>query len=339
MYCNSCLKQIARDEITYCSECGAPLHIKCANHCMDCGKELCDTCYKENHYRCKDCFDVNKPFKTIRRSYLKQYETCPHSLYLQLVESIEPPMSKYAQLGIVAHEIIEDAQKDRLTLEAAKGRLQNAVEEWNMSTEDEYSIVSDELLRTGIRCLDNAFMLIPELNKNEKQFETERKIIYSIDKTLPDISCTLDRIGFVNDDIHIHDWKTGKPMTGKTLVEDLQPPLYLYAVRKEYGKMPETFTLHYLKDMKSIIYHRIDDDNYSVKTKRSEYVLSISDTLNRARNILEGINKQKFEIPEDNKIKWYCEKMCWFGISGTCKKLEAEEWHRLAQSRRKVDES
>ena len=332
MYCNSCLKQIPKDEITYCAECGVPLHVKCANHCMECGKELCDTCYKENHFRCTDCFDASRPFKTIRRSYIKQYEICPHSLYLQLVQAIEPPMSRYAQLGIIVHAIIEDIQKGRLTPGAAKVRLYNEVEKWNMSTQDEYSIINDELLDVGSRCLTNIYRILSVLEA-ETKFETEKKIIYSIDKKLPDISCTLDRIGFIDDKIYIHDWKTGKQMTGKQLIEDLQPPLYLYAIRKEYGVMPESFILHYLDVEKNIVYKKIDDDNYEVSTTRKTYNLCISDALNRTRGILDGINKQKFEIPDDGKISWYCDKMCWFGISGTCRKLEMEEWHKIAEER------
>lgn len=331
MYCNSCLKQIPKDEIVYCHECGVPMHESCANHCLECGQILCDSCYSENHFRCSDCFDASRPFKTIRRSYLKQYETCPHSLYLQLIENIEPPMSKYAQLGIIAHAIFEDMQHQRLSQEQARGRLITEVEDWNMNTEETYSIIDDKLLQQGLRCINNFTLLLPKLKGD---FKTEKKIIYSIDKKLPDISCTLDRISFVNDEIHIHDWKTGKPLSGKALIEELQPPLYLYAIKKEYGKMPETFTLHYLDVMKNIKYRRIDDDNYEVKTSRKKYNLSISDSLNRTRKILDGINKQKFPIPEDNKIAWYCDKMCWYGMSGTCRKLEQEEWHNIAESRK-----
>lgn len=332
MYCNSCLKQIPKDQIVYCKECGAPLYERCANHCLDCGAILCDTCYSENHFRCTDCFDITRPFKTIRRSYIKQYEMCPHSLYLQLVENIEPPMSKYAQLGIIDHAIFEDAQKGRLTVEGAKGRLESEVDEWNHSTDNAYSIIDDKLLKTGLNCIDNFYMMLPKLKGD---FKTEYKIIYSIDKKLPDISCTLDRVSFVNDEIHIHDWKTGKPMSGQQLINELQPPLYIYAIRKEFGKMPATFTLHYLDHMRNITYRKVDETTYKVKTTRKEYTLDIGDALNRTHNILDGINKQKFPIPEDKNISWYCDKMCWFGISGTCKKLEKEEWHKLAEERNK----
>lgn len=335
MYCNSCLTQIPKDEITYCVECGVPLHKKCANICRDCGKELCDSCYAENHFRCSECFDVNKPFKYIRRSYIKQYEMCPYSLFLLLVEGIEPPMSKYAQLGITVHSILEHLQTGKITTASALERLQEDVDEWNLNTQDEYSIIPIDLMEVGRNCIKNFNNIKPLLVCDDSVIE--EKIQFSLDKSLPDVTCTLDRISFVNGGIHIHDWKTGKPMSGKKLIEDLQPPLYIYAVYKKYGKMPESFSLHYLNTMKILTYRRIDDNTYRVKTARSEYTLKIDEALEKTKRILKGISAQRFNIPEEKDVSWYCKSMCWYGLSGYCKTAQTEEWHRLAKEREKGD--
>lgn len=332
IYCNSCLSQIPKGEITYCSECGVPLHKKCANLCRDCGKELCDSCYAENHFRCSECFDVNKPFKYIRRSYIKQYEMCPYSLYLQLVEGIDPPMSKYAELGIIVHSILEEVQKDKMNLGQALYELQDKIDEWNMSTQDDYSIIPLDLFEVGRKCIENFMKIKPLLTCDEAIIE--EKIQFSLDSSLPDITCTLDRISVIGDKYFVHDWKTGKPMSGKKLIEDLQPPLYLYAVYKKYGKMPETFTLHYLQGLKNLVYQRIDDNTYKVKTSRSEYTLKIDEALEKTKKILKGINTQQFTIPEEKDVSWYCNSMCWYGISGYCKTAQTEEWHRLAKERK-----
>jgi CRISPR/Cas system-associated exonuclease Cas4 (RecB family) len=334
MYCNSCLKQIPKDEITYCSECGVPLHKKCANHCLDCGKELCDSCYSENKFRCSSCFDEHNPFKKIRRSYIKQYELCPYSLYLQLVEGIEPPMGRYAQLGIIVHELLEQIQLGKLKCNTAIGLLEERVMEWNKETEDEYSIIPFDLLEQGKECIHQFEIMMPYLKGDNK---LEYKIEYSIGNDIPNITCTLDRISFVGDEIHIHDWKTGKPMSGKKLVEDLQPPLYLYACYKEFKKMPESFTLHYLSKGKHLVYKKIDDDTYEVKTARNKYVLKISEALERTRKILKGIKHQQFNIPKESEVLWYCNSMCWYGLSGTCQGQQDEEWHKLAKERRKAE--
>ena len=330
MYCNSCLMQIPKDEITFCTECGVPLHKKCANKCLECGVELCDSCFSENHFRCSECYNPEKPFSHIRRSYIKQYEMCPHSLFLQLVEGVDPPMSKYAQLGILVHAIIEDLQAGNINVNQAVQRLDAEVEEWNMNTEDEYSIIPLGLLDVGFKCIQNFMDILPLLSGESV---IEEKIQYSLDESLPDITCTLDRISFVDDKIHIHDWKTGKPMSGKKLVEDLQPPLYLLAVKSKYGKMPDSFTLHYLANTKNLTYRKVDDDTYTVKTARSEYTLKISEAVERTKKILEGISKSEYPIPSEKEVSWYCNSMCWYGLSGYCKSAQTEQWRKINRER------
>ena len=58
MYSNSCQGIIAKDDLTYCEQCHAPLHKSCANHCLECGKTLCDTCFAENNFKCEE-WEVN----------------------------------------------------------------------------------------------------------------------------------------------------------------------------------------------------------------------------------------------------------------------------------------
>lgn len=330
MYCNSCLKQIPKDDDVYCVECGVPLHSKCANHCLECGDPLCDSCYAENKFRCSKCFDVKKPIKAIRRSYIKQYEQCPYSLYLMLIEGIEPPMGKYAQLGIIVHKIIEEMQLEKITEKQALIRLEEEVMEWDKNNDDEYSLIPLDLLEVGKNCITEFERERPMLIGETK---LEYKIQYSIDEKLPDITCTLDRIAFVNNDIHIHDWKTGKPLAGKNLIKELQPPLYIYAIYKEFGVMPKTFNLHYLNKGKILTYKYIDDEHYEISTSRSKYILDIPKAIERTKKILNGIKKEKWDIPSDVDNNWYCKRMCWYGISGMCKGNQIEEWHKVNKER------
>ena len=122
-------------------------------------------------------------------------------------------------------------------------------------------------------------------------------------------------------------------MSGKKLAEDLQPPLYLYAVYKEYGQMPEAFTLHYLNNMKNLTYKKIDDNTYKVKTVRSEYIMKVDEAIERTKKILKGISKSDYQIPNAKEVSWYCKSMCWFGLSGYCKTAQTEEWSRINKER------
>ena len=220
---------------------GVPLHESCANHCMAYGKILCDTCYGDNNFRCEECYKPENMFQVIRRSHIEQYKNCPYSLFLQLVKGIEPPMGKHAQLGIIVHEIIDHSSANQIALPDAIRDMYDAIKQWNLKTDDEYSIISMDLEETGETCLKNYWKIKDSFNV---PCESERNIKYSIDDDLPFISCTLDRICFDGDNIHVHDWKTGRAMSGKKLVEDLQPPLYLYGIKKDFGTMPKSFTLH-----------------------------------------------------------------------------------------------
>jgi len=327
MYCNSCLKQIAKDEGTFCGQCGVPLHkTPCSNHCLVCGKDLCDSCYAENGYRCEECFEPEKMFSIIRRSHIEQYAGCPYSLYLQLVLGIVPPMGKHAQLGVILHELVDKMSSNLINLTQAKLELERTVEEWNLSTEDTYSIIPFDLLDNGMVCLDNFELIKDEFSSD---FKAEHNIKFSLDDDLPSISCTLDRISFDGDKISVHDWKTGKPMSGKKLVTDLQPPLYMYAVYKEFGVMPDSFTLHYLQPNKHITYSKVDDMIYEVKTSKSTYTLDVNEALERTKEILKGIKNNQFNIPDSKTHIWRCSNFCWYGLSGKCSGVQKEPWSAL----------
>lgn len=326
MYCNSCLKKIEKENITYCSQCGVPICKKCANHCMQCGKELCDSCYEDNHYLCEECYKPDEIFSVIRRSHIEQYAGCPYSIYLQVILGITPPMGKHAELGIITHEIIEKIEKGELNKTEALNELQEKINAWNKVVEDNYSVITMELEEVGKNCI-NEFFKIKDMFGNK--FKSEYNIKYSIDDSLPKISCTLDRIEWVGKDIHIHDWKTGKPMSGKKLITDLQPPLYIYGIYKEFGEYPKTFNLHYLNHGKRIIYKYRGDGIYEIETTRNTYILNVDDAIKRTKKILKDIKHKKFNMPTSQTHQWRCKNLCWFGISGKCKGVEIEQWKKL----------
>lgn len=274
-----------------------------------------------NRGRCTDCFDVKKPFKRIRRSYLQDYVHCPYNLYLNAVLGKVPPMGGAAQAGVILHDIIEKMQNGEMEWLETQDEFTERCEEWNKGLrkksdlEFDYSLITDIKVHNGIDCLDNWYMNVrPKLNN--RQFITEKNIRFSIGEE-SDIGCTLDRVEWDDDSkIHIHDWKTGKPLAGQQLVKNLQPGVYIYAVYKEFGEWAETFSLHYIHaPYKRITYYHQGNGVYEVRTTKNVYTLNVLDTIEKCREIIRHINAAEF--PANAKL-WYCEGMCWYNKTGDC---------------------
>ena len=316
------MTQINKQDVTFCGQCNVPLHNDCKNSCLDCGEVLCDTCYSTNNFKCEKCHIPNQEFQTIRRSHLELYQSCPYALYLQLVKGVVPPTNDYAELGILIHQLIDMMSNRLLTLEEAHIELAKQMEE-KFKGNEKY----DLFFNTGLSSLYK-FAELQDLFGDT--FETEKNIIFDVEAGLPSVSCTLDRIDFVGDHIHISDWKTGKPMSGQKLVNDLQPPLYIEAVRKEYGKYPTTFTLYYLAADKIKKYEHIGNGIYEVKSGKTTYTLNVSDALKRTKEILTKINNKQFTLPKDVSL-WYCQNMCHHYTSGVCASATKEAWKVLKE--------
>ena len=322
MYCNSCISTINKDDVVFCSQCNVPLHKECANHCLECNVELCDNCYGNNAYKCERCYKPNDEFHTIRRSHLELYNSCPYALYLELVKKVPVPMGKHAELGIMIHQILDLLSNDMLSTDEAIAKF---TDEFEATFTELEPGEEEKFYNTGLICI-NRFSQIKDMFGDK--FETEKNIIFTLEDNLPKVSCTLDRVDFVGDDIHISDWKTGKPMSGQKLITDLQAPLYIEAINKEYGTYPSTFTLYYLTHDKIKKYELQPDGNYKVKSGRTEYTLDIQNALNRTVDILKKINNKNFSMPKDVSM-WYCSNMCSHYKTGVCSSSNKEQWKVL----------
>jgi len=324
IYCNSCQTPINKADIVYCSQCNVPLHKECANHCRKCGAVLCDKCYGDNNFQCEGCYNPEQVFKTIRRSHLELYAACPYALYLELVKGVKPEANDYATLGTIIHHYLDLLSNHLLTKSQA---LTDMTAEIMVELKDSDKI--EDFLKTSVKSIDKFIEYQPSFGD---KFNTEENIIFSLDDSLPFVSCTLDRVDFVNDDIHIADWKTGKPMSGQKLITDLQPPLYIEAIHKKYREYPKTFTLYYLAHDKIKMYKLLDategNVQYAVDSGRNTYTLNVTEALERTKEILKRINNKNFTMPKDVS-SWYCTNMCSHYKTGVCASSSKEQWKVL----------
>lgn len=283
---------------------------------------------------CEECNITKNPeqtFNVVRRSHLEQYNQCPYSVYLQLILGKEPPMSNYAQLGIIVHQIIDSISEFDMTLEESVKELIKEVTNWNnsilLSVDSDYQFIKSDLEVVGVTCLENFYMIKDSLTED---YTSEVNFIFSLEDDLPKVSCTLDRVTETNGKLIISDWKTGKPMSGKKLVEDLQPPLYIYGVYLKYGRLPDSFSLYYLQHNKIMTYSLVDAEKmlYEVKTSRSVYTLDVKKKVEDTKKILRQIKENKFPMATEAN-QWRCRTMCHFGTSGECAGVQDAQWKQV----------
>jgi CRISPR/Cas system-associated exonuclease Cas4 (RecB family) len=294
---------------------------------LDCGAILCDVCFAGNTFHCEKCKPPTSQFKVIRRSHLEQYAICPYSLYLQLVKGVVIPDGEHAKLGTIVHQLIDKSRNKLLNYQECMDEFE--VEFYECFSDAEDKELSLRLYDRGIASLKTVWSIMELFPQGE--FTSELNIIYSIDEKLPSISCTLDEVILVGEDIHISDWKTGKPMSGQKLITDLQPPLYIEAVKQKYGKYPKTFTLYYLEEGKLKKYELTDESipTYTVRSGKTDYTLNVQDALKRTREILTKINNGVFNMPSNGTHEWYCKSMCYFYKSEICASSVKEQWKIL----------
>jgi hypothetical protein len=254
---------------------------------------------------------------------------CPYSLYLQLVKGIESESGQYAEVGILLHQIIDLLSNNLITKTDAYRKFHSELILLNESGKVDEEMVQ-HFTQIGTDSLDFFELIKGNLST---EFLTEENVIFEVAEGLPKVSCTLDRIDVNNGEYRILDWKTGKPMSGKKLVEDLQPPLYIQAVKEKFGVYPKSFSLFYLAHKKIITYDLVDEIQglYIVLTARNKYSLNVPEVVNgRVKEILTRINNNNFSAPKDTH-SWYCKNMCQFGKEDKCNGSEKEQWKLLKE--------
>lgn len=322
--CSSCYGEIEGESLK-CSVCSGMLHKDCA---INDGAVFCDTCYTEKETKKEELkFDIPD---IIRRSYIKQYDDCPYQFYGQHALGIEQKQNIYSQMGIDLHELFEKGSKDgSYHIQNMKDDFRNIFDGYSDKLLDGlYGNTSDlDMYQKGVESIENFYNIIAELPGEMKS--AEKKYVFEVGEGLPKVQATIDRVDLVDGKLHVLDWKTGNVMVGKNLSSDLQPPLYIAAVQKEYGLTVEKFTLHYLSENKFRIYERINDDNYVCKVGKREYKINITDTIRKVQHIFSQIKKGNFNIPVDTKGMFYTCKMCHVKKAGKCEGAETQVWSQF----------
>jgi RecB family exonuclease len=277
---------------------------------------------------CNACSDKGKiKLDYIRRSHIELYKDCPYAFKMEVIDQIPTSQSIYAKLGSFIHDEFEQYQRGNRTLEQILENSLSAIDSWD----DEFG----EEIREKMKVRTEASVLgfeevIPTL-KNEI-VALEETIFFELDSELPKVRITMDRVDKDQEgNLHLHDWKTGKVMTGKKLTTDLQVPLYIYAIRSHYGITPKSFTLYYVSEGKTRTYNMVDEDTFVCTVRKKDYTISITETLREVKSIFAKIKNGHFSIPE--KPNFFACKMCEFKAMGKCAGHENESWSQINMAR------
>lgn len=262
--------------------------------------------------------------KLMRMSALKDFETCPF-LYKTLwgelgepgrVELEESPTNKYAQYGIIFHEVMEQhalsmMEGHSLSLSRLHELLDEKLKDFDLSLlkEPEEHLEWTESLHEQLDWgCDNRCMAFTKVIGAEVKFQLDDLI-----KDMIPFTGTMDRI--VGDldkkEVYIEDWKTGKVYTKKELSNNIQATVYSLAFYRMFGFLPKEFRFIFTKHKKVKTVHITPD----FLEKGIERILG------NWYKIKNG------ECTPNTGNKYFCKNFC--SINGECptqKRVKKKGW-------------
>lgn len=321
--CSNCYN-IIQEEIVYSVVDKSPMCKSCANICPTCGGYLTDLQFARN--KCKCIVQKKSSLELVRRSHIELYKQCPYAFNLEVIKGVERETNAYALHGIILHEIfdkyskIENISEEELRKEWLDRYFKEMPKD-NISFKDN-ALLYEQLFEKGHDAIEG-FMAF--YNSTGQPHITEENIIFKLDDALPEVSITMDRVDIdEHGDYHMFDYKCGNTFTGKKLSEDLQVPLYCYAMLYKYGKLPKTFTFLFVSEGKERKYELIDDMTYRCTVRKRDYDIDVDARLKYTMSLLRDIANEKFNTMCKNF--WHCNNMCYYKKSGKCDGGDMKIW-------------
>jgi RecB family exonuclease len=233
------------------------------------------------------------------------------------------PETIYTRLGTDVHDIIEDHQREPFD---SKEMLDRFASCWDTYPDEFFTdeAFKQKMWDRAMKSFETYLAMHPTLNKIP--FAMEQKIVFSVAEDMPNVSITMDRLDEVDGKLELLDWKTGKVMVGKQLFSDLQAPLYIHAVREEFGMDVRRFKFIYLNEVKTRVFEQVSHDEYVCTVGKKEYGVSIRETIREVNRVFSKIKNHEFNVPNDTKGMFFTCKMCAQKANGSCKGADEQAW-------------
>ena len=322
--CKNCFLSI--DDMrksTRCDTCQSPIHKECA---IKDGGTFCDLCYTVRDAEAGGvAFEMPEE---IRRTYIELYKSCPHKFLKEVIEGNESSPTCYTQIGIDLHELFDQCSNRFFPKE---DMLETWEHIWGLYDPNlfESKEQKEKMYQRAIDSINTFYVVLPTLP--EKPYATEETIRFDVGEGLPRARFTMDRIDEIDGELEMLDWKTGKVMVGQKLSSDLQAPMYIYGVKKHYGKPVRKFTFYYLQENKERVFIRDehDEDTYWCTVNKRKYRINLTDAIREIQHIFSQIKNGNFNIPRDTKKMHFTCKMCHLQKEGLCEGAYNESWKQM----------
>lgn len=318
--CNSCGFPISsRETIGECEVCHKPTHSFCL--IKEENIAYCDHCYVSKTEK----KDIPELPEKIRRTYIELYRSCPRKFRLEVLDGNSSPPTKYTQVGIDLHDLFEKAVLDR-TYTKTQMKLDYVP---MLLAQIEAGLYEDEedkqkFIDRANQSMDTFYDILPNI---PPAFVTEQTISYSIGEDVPDVEFTMDLITEAPDnELDLHDWKTGKVMVGQKIATDMQAPLYIYGVEQFYGRKVRSFTFYYLNEKKTRTFTRVSEGVYECKVGKRSYYIKLRETMTEIAQIFSKMKQGQFGIPADTRKMFFTCKMCHLQEQGLCFGADQQSW-------------
>jgi hypothetical protein len=263
----------------------------------------------------------------IRRSYIETYRDCPYKFLHEVIKGIEAKPHIYNQMGSDLHDLFKVEATDGMSKTRMKDKW---MELWSSYNEElfnvDWKVNPDKLHIKGFNSIDSYYHITEQM---PKPYKIEEKILMNVGDGLPKVSCTLDRINLIDEEMELVDWKTGTVMVGQKLSSDMQAPLYIASAMENYKLPVRSFTLFYLDENKQRTFIRTDNpDIYVCTVNKRQYFFSLNEKKREVQHIFSQMKKGVFDVPRDYKKMSFTCKMCHLKKLDICKGAYMQSWHQ-----------
>lgn len=226
--------------------------------------------------------------RALSHSSISLYQECPQKFKFRYVEGIKEAPKSYFSFGQSVHKTLEFLYSSQLIPPALPEVLTHYETNW---VKEGYKSPQEE----NIKFAEGKKILIAFYAKHAKDWKPPMATEYDFSVSIDGIAVRgkIDRIDkLASGNLHVIDYKTGKPFQPKRADGDAQLTLYQMACEEALGLAVEKLTLYHLPTLEPQTSPRHNDSQ--IRDLRKEII-----------NVKTSVDQELFDPkPDDYKCRW-----------------------------------